>query len=47
MVLPIIAFFIAILSIPAIIIFVAIKFFGRRNADKKFEENMPRIFGDD
>ena len=47
MILPIIAFFIAVLSIPAIILFVAIKFFGRRGADKKFEKEMPRIFGDD
>ena len=47
MILPTIAFFVVILAIPAIILFVAIRFFGRRNADDRFEKEMPRIFGGD
>ena len=42
-----IGFIVAFLAIPGIIIFAAVRFFGRRDADRQFEKNLPSIIADD
>lgn len=42
-----IAFFVLVLAVPAILVIVFVRFYGRHQADKRFEKNLPSILAEE